>query len=46
MDVLALPGSDNLNEVLKSTGYTVNEAQRSVKVWVHTARSSLVVLNP
>ncbi len=47
MDILALLGSDNLAEVLKSTGYTViNEAQRSVSVWVRAARSSHLVLNP
>jgi hypothetical protein len=46
MDILALLGSDNLAEVLKSTWYMVNEAQRSVSVWVHAARSNLLVLNP
>jgi hypothetical protein len=46
VDILALLGSDNFTEVLETTGYTVNEARRSVMVWVHAARSSLLVSNP
>jgi hypothetical protein len=46
MDIIAFLTSNNIEVVLQSTWFTINEAKRSVNIWACATRCNNLALNP